>query len=108
MKYVSSLQCSYSRRQRKDAIRVVKALANHNLAVLESCMELSKAFSVFTARKTLVLLHLTTRSCTEKEQPCAWWDMEGSAQAQAVAQEVPATRCQFIRYCLLVFALIRI
>ena len=44
MKYVSSPQCSYSRRQRKDAIRVVKALENHNLAVLESCMEFSRPF----------------------------------------------------------------
>jgi len=43
-----------------DAIRVVKALENDNLAVLE--------------------------------QPCAWWDMEGSAQVQAAAKEVPCGR----------------
>ncbi|CAE7785465.1 unnamed protein product [Symbiodinium pilosum] len=40
-----------------EAMRLVKALDNHNLAVLE--------------------------------QPCAWWDMETSAQVQAAAKDVP-------------------
>ena len=83
-------------RQHKDAIRVVKALENDNLAVLESCTEFSRHLEYVTAHKTLLLLRSFTRSRAEKEQPCAWWDMEGSAQVQAAAKEVPATRSQFV------------